>query len=71
MWPLTSICIELAEEALNAGDTPFGSVLVDSEGMFLKEDRNRVNTVDKTYHPEIELALWAAKNLTLNNAVAP
>ena len=58
-------CIELAEEALAAGDAPFGSVLVDSEGAILKEDRNRVNTVDKTYHPEIELARWAAKNLTL------
>jgi len=58
-------CIELAEEALAAGDAPFGSVLVDSSGEVLKEDRNRVNTVDKTYHPEIELARWAAKNLTL------
>ena len=57
-------CIELAEEALAAGDAPFGSVLVDENGQVLKEDRNRVNSVDKTYHPEIELARWAAKHLT-------
>jgi len=57
-------CVALAEEALAAGDAPFGSVLVDENGNVLKEDRNRVNSVDKTYHPEIELARWAAKNLT-------
>ncbi|MDV6327813.1 nucleoside deaminase [Idiomarina sp. PL1-037] len=57
-------CVELAEEALTAGDAPFGSVLVDEYGRVLKEDRNRVNSVDKTYHPEIELARWAAQNLS-------
>ena len=57
-------CVALAEEALKAGDAPFGSVLVDENGNVLKEDRNRVNSVDRTYHPEIELARWAAKNLT-------
>lgn len=56
-------CVELAEEALDAGDAPFGSVLVDANGDILKEDRNRVNSMDKTYHPEIELARWAAKYL--------
>ncbi|RUO73582.1 nucleoside deaminase [Idiomarina seosinensis] len=60
-----SRCVELAEEALNAGDAPFGSVLVDAMGTVLREDRNRVNTVAKTYHPEIELARWAAENLSL------
>ncbi|WP_201527369.1 nucleoside deaminase [Psychrobacter frigidicola] len=57
-------CVELATEALKAGDEPFGSVLVDSEGAVLNEDRNRVNTVDATYHPEIAVARWAAKNMT-------
>lgn len=57
-------CIELAAEALEAGDEPFGSVLVDSDGTVLNEDRNRANTVDVTYHPEIAVARWAAKNLT-------
>ena len=56
--------IELAAEALEAGDEPFGSVLVDSEGQVLCEDRNRANSVDATYHPEIAVAQWAAKNMT-------
>ncbi len=57
-------CIELAAEALAAGDKPFGSVLVDGDGNVLKEDRNRANTVDATYHPEIAVAKWAAQNMT-------
>lgn len=57
-------CVELAAEALEAGDMPFGSVLVDSEGKVLQEDRNRINSVDATYHPEIALARWAAKNMS-------
>ncbi|MGM8897455.1 MULTISPECIES: nucleoside deaminase [unclassified Psychrobacter] len=56
-------CVELAAEALEAGDEPFGSVLVDSEGHVLHEDRNRANTVDATYHPEIAVAKWAAQNM--------
>ena len=57
-------CIELATEALEAGDEPFGSVLVSADGVVLKEDRNRANSVDATYHPEIAVARWAAKNMT-------
>lgn len=57
-------CVELAAEALDAGDKPFGSVLVDGDGNVLQEDRNRANTVDATYHPEIAVAKWAAKNMT-------
>ena len=49
-------CVELAAEALDAGDKPFGSVLVDGDGNVLQEDRNRANTVDATYHPEIAVA---------------
>ena len=56
--------IELATEALEAGDEPFGSVLVDGDGHVLHEDRNRANTVDATYHPEIAVAKWAAENMT-------
>jgi tRNA(Arg) A34 adenosine deaminase TadA len=47
-----------------AGDEPFGSVLVDEEGRVLFEDRNRERTVDVTRHPEFEIARWAAENLT-------
>lgn len=57
-------CVELAAEALDAGDEPFGSVLVDGDGNVLQEDRNRANTVDATYHPEIAVAKRAAQNMT-------
>ena len=57
-------CIELATEALEAGDEPFGSVLVAADGTVMNEDRNRANTVDVTYHPEIAVARWAAQNMT-------
>lgn len=62
--PYLRRCIELAADALEAGDEPFGSVLVDDEGRILREDRNRVNTVDATYHPEIAVAKWAAQHMT-------
>lgn len=57
-------CIELAVEALEEGDEPFGSVLVDADGTVLAEDRNRVAGGDRTRHPEFELARWAAANMS-------
>ncbi|MEU5080603.1 MULTISPECIES: nucleoside deaminase [Streptomyces] len=57
-------CVELAEEALDAGDEPFGSVLVAGDGTVLAEDRNRVAGGDHTRHPEFELARWSAARLT-------
>ena len=58
-------CVELAEQALAAGDEPFGSVLADGDGKALAEGRNHVvETGDATQHPEIELARWAAAHLT-------
>jgi len=58
-------CVELAAEAVEAGDTPFGSVLVAADGTVLAEDRNReVTTGDPTRHPEFALARWAATNMT-------
>lgn len=57
-------CIELATEALEAGDEPFGSVLVNGDGKVMNEDRNRANSVDATYHPEIAVAKWAAQNMS-------
>ena len=58
-------CVELAREALEAGDEPFGSVLVDASGTALAEGRNRVvETGDATQHPEFELARWAAAHLS-------
>lgn len=57
-------CVDLAEEALDAGDEPFGSVLVDADGTVLHEDRNRTAGGDQTRHPEFELARWAAEHLS-------
>lgn len=57
-------CVELAEQALDSGDEPFGSVLVTGDGTVLAEDHNRVAGGDRTRHPEFELARWAAANLS-------
>ncbi|MGB3767250.1 MAG: nucleoside deaminase [Phormidesmis sp.] len=57
-------CVELANEALDAGDEPFGSVLVGSDGAVLAEERNHVGAGDRTQHPEFALARWAANNIT-------
>lgn len=57
-------CVELATEALEKGDQPFGSVLVAADGAILAEDHNRVAGGDRTRHPEFELARWAAANMT-------
>ena len=57
-------CVDLAREALEADDEPFGSLLVDAAGVVLFEDRNRVAGGDHTRHPEFEIARWAAGNLT-------
>ena len=56
-------CVELATEALEAGDQPFGSVLVAADGTVLREARNHEGSGDATQHPELELAQWAAVNL--------
>ena len=58
-------CVELAREALAAGDDPFGSLLVLADGTVAAEDRNRTADGDETRHPEFELARWAAANLTV------
>ena len=57
-------CVELAREALEAGDEPFGSVLVDGDGVVRHEDRNRTAGGDQTRHPEFELARWSATAMT-------
>ncbi|MRG60371.1 nucleoside deaminase [Agromyces sp. CFH 90414] len=63
--------VELAREAADAGDGPFGSVLVDGEGVERFEDRNReVSAGDETRHPEFEIARWAAAHLTAEERAA-
>ncbi|MGV9799321.1 nucleoside deaminase [Mycobacterium sp. NPDC003449] len=56
-------CVELAREALDDGDEPFGSILVDQSGTTRFEDRNRVKDGDATRHPEFAIARWAVDRL--------
>lgn len=57
-------CVDLAREALEAGDEPFGSLLVDPQGVVRFRDHNRVSGGDATAHPEFAIARWAAEHLT-------
>ncbi|WP_155059969.1 nucleoside deaminase [Streptomyces blattellae] len=68
--PYLRRCVELAAEALRAGDEPFGSVLVDAGGAVLAEDHNRVASGDRTRHPELELARWSAAHMTAQERAA-
>jgi len=63
--------VDLAAEAADAGDGPFGSVVVDADGIELFADRNREQTTgDPTRHPEFEIARWAALHLTPDERAA-
>lgn len=62
-------CVALAQEALDAGDEPFGSILVDSGGKELFVDRNQVSGGDRTQHPEFAIARWAAAHLSVEERV--
>ncbi|MET7462409.1 nucleoside deaminase [Nonomuraea sp. NPDC005501] len=63
--------IELAAEAREGGDPPFGSLLVGPDGDVLAEERNSTVTGgDITAHPELKLARWAARELTPEAAAA-
>ena len=55
--------VDLAEQALEAGDEPFGSVLVDGHGRVLQTAVNEVRHRDETHHPELTLARWAGEHL--------
>ena len=57
-------CVELAREALDGGDEPFGSLLLDGDGVTLFEDHNRVKDGDATRHPEYAIAKWAVGHLS-------
>ena len=53
----------LARESIDAGNRPFGSVLVRG-GTIIAEARNTVYTDDDiTAHPELKLARWAGREL--------
>ncbi|MGW5673176.1 nucleoside deaminase, partial [Micromonospora sp. NPDC003776] len=56
--------VALATAARDAGDGPFGALLVDADGRVLAEEVNTERTDDDiTAHPELKLARWAARNL--------
>ena len=58
------LALQLADQALDAGDSAFGSVLVDESGAVLRTAVNEENTrSDATAHPELELAQWAAAHV--------
>ncbi|GAA0542445.1 nucleoside deaminase [Halorubrum ejinorense] len=55
--------IRLAEAAVEAGNTPFGALLV-VDGEVVREARNETRTGDDiAAHPELALARWAAREL--------
>ena len=48
-------CLELARRAREAGDHPFGAVVVDADGHVVSEGRNReVTESDVSWHAEME-----------------
>ncbi|HEY6577282.1 MAG TPA: nucleoside deaminase [Mycobacterium sp.] len=57
-------CVELARSAYEAGDEPFGSLLLDGNGETRFEDHNQVSGGDATRHPEFAIARWAASHLS-------
>ena len=58
-------CVDLATQALENGDDPFGSALVDADGAVLVEAKNReTSDGDPTAHPELALVRWAIAHLT-------
>lgn len=62
--------VDLAEAALATDNDPFGSVLVSGDGRVLFEDHNWESTGDGTRHPEIDIAKWAAANMTAEDRAA-
>lgn len=56
-------CVQLAADALDAGNEPFGSIVVSADGITLFEAMNEVGGGDATQHPEFAIARWAAEHL--------
>jgi len=57
-------CIDLAKQALDEGNDPFGSLLLSAEGEVLFEDYNHTVNGNKMLHPELAVAQWAVENMT-------
>ena len=61
---------DLAREAADRGNTPFGALLV-RDGRVLSRARNSTVTDDDiTAHPELELARWAGRRLSADERAA-
>ena len=54
-------CVALAREAFEAGDQPFGTVVVGPDGTVLWSGRNHAGSGDETQHPELAAAQWSAR----------
>ena len=63
-------CVELARAAREAGNEPFGSLLVGGDGRVLIELTNTTGNGDVTGHPELALAAWASVNLSNDERAA-
>src|SRR5690625_3207741 len=57
--------VELAKEALEKGDEPFGSVLASVARDDFFGDQNHVAGGNHTQHPEFAIARWAAKSMSI------
>lgn len=55
--------IELAEAAVEHGNTPFGSLLVRDDAVIREAENTTLTDDDIAAHPELELARWAAREL--------
>lgn len=55
--------LELAEEAMDRGDEPFGSVLVRDDEIIMAESNRIVTEDDLRRHPELHLAYRAVRTL--------
>lgn len=61
--------LELANRAIDLGDAPYASLLVDGDGNVLAEEHNTVvRDRDISAHPEMKLARWAARELDADAA---
>lgn len=57
-------CVELAKQAVDEGNDPFGSLLLSKDGEVLFEDYNHTVNGNQMLHPELAIAQWAADNLS-------
>ena len=55
--------IELAESAIENGNTPFGSLLVVDDAVVRTAENTTLTDDDVAAHPEFKLARWAASEL--------